>query len=776
MDGTKRVIGSSPVRVDAVEKVTGAAMYTNDFKPARLTYGKLVTSPHAYARILSIDTSEAEAYPGVVGVITGKDAPDMRVGGYFMDRHVLCKEYVRYIGDYVACVVAETEDIARYAVTLVKVEYEVLKPVFDPEESFRKDCDVMIHKDLYTYGDVDCAPESPGGGYDLERPNQYVFGARNVGDIDKAFEEADLVVENKYRFPRVSHCCMEPHASTVIPEADGGITVYASDQDGSFSQLEVAGVVNLPPSKVHFNIPYLGGGFGGKSGVSLTPIAAIAALKFRRPVSLVQSREENFNSGDPRASGVLYLKDAWKKDGTLIGRQIRCIINGGAYSTHNAVMILAIPFGAIGTYKCPNFDVKAFGVYTNTPPTGPFRSLGSEFGVFAIERNLDIAAKKLGIDRGELRMKNVLVNGDIDAIGQTTRNNQSKLALEHTLEKINLSERRPPEGPWLFGKGISLGNKFTFFGPTGTCCTCKVNPDGNIEIRVFHVEMGQGALTVDAMAAAEEFHTTVDRVRVVYCKSDICPFDMGTYCSRGTFLNGNAAILACRDAKKKIFEIASKKMNVPADALEVEDGEVYEKANPENRMPFEGLFGFGGWLEDGSELLGLGTYSHPSGFDPDCKDPVVFYSYGSWGVEVAVNKETGEVRLLSLDGAYDGGTIVNVKAAEGQIEGAFSMGLGQAVYEEVLFNEQGRIINGNYRDYKIPTFMDGPRNKDLRFVFVGEPDEEGPNGAKGIGEVSLTPVMPAVANAINDALGAELTELPLSRERVLRAIRAAEHS
>lgn len=765
------VIGTSPARVDAVDKVTGSAKYTSDFKPVNLTYGKLVTSPYAYARILSIDTSEAEKLPGVVGIITGKDVPDIRLGGYFMDRHILCKEYVRYVGDFVACVAAETEDIAKKAASLVKVEYEVLDAVFDPEESFRSDCPVMIHKDLYSYGEIDVAPESPGGGFDTSRPNQYVYGGRNIGDVEKAFEEADLIVENKYRLPRVSHCCMEPHATLVVPEADGSITVYASDQDGSLSQLEVAGAVGLDPSRVHFHIPYVGGGFGAKSGLSITPVAATLAMKIGRPVSLTQTREENFNSGDPRAAGVVYLKDGWKKDGTLIARKIRAYISGGAYSTHNAVMILAIPFGAVGSYKTPNFDCKSYGVYTNTPPTGPYRSLGSEYMVFAVERNMDIAARKLGMDRGELRLKNVLENGDIDAIGQTTSNNQSKRALLHALEKVKLNERRPPEGPWVFGKGVSLGNKFTFFGPTGTCCTCKVYPDGYIEIRIFHVEMGQGALTVDAMAAAEEFHTTTDKIRVVFCNSDICPFDMGTYCSRGTFLNGNAVIEACNDAKQQIFQIASKKMGIDPEKLDVRDGFVYENGNEENKIPFSDLYGFGGWLEEKSELIGRGTYSHPSGFDPECKNPVVFYSYGSWGIEVAVNTETGEVKLLNLDGAYDGGRIINVKAAEGQIEGAFSMGLGQALYEQVLFNDEGRIINGNYRDYKIPTFMDGPRNKDLRFEFVGEPDEEGPHGAKGMGEVSLTPVMPAVANAINDALGVEIMEMPITREKILAAIK-----
>lgn len=776
-----KVIGSSPFRQDAVEKVTGKAMYSADYHPAELAYAKLLLSPYAHARILSIDTSEAERLPGVLGILTGKDVTDERLGGYYQDRHALCNEYVRYVGDFVAFVAAQTEDIAQAAVNLIKVEYEVLPHVMDVEEAYRADCPVVVHKDFDTYkvkgespiqkeGEFSTGDGGAVGIVDREHKNQNVCTEINYGDVEQGFAQADLIVENRYVLPRASHCCMEPNATTVVPDADGGITVYTTEQAKMLAELDLSVALGLAPSQIRFNIPYLGGAFGGKSGNPYTRLVAQMALKLQRPVHFVETREENFVSGSPRASAVVYLKDGYQEDGTLVARTVDLFVNIGAYASE-AVMVIGALYGGTGSYRVPNLRLTSHGVYTNTPPTGPYRSLGAELLVFAIERNTDIAAKKLGIDVGTIRLKNVLVDGDEDGLGQITYCNRTREALERSIESIKLDERRPPEGPWVFGKGVSVGNKFTNFGPTGTGAICRILPDGTIELKNSHIEMGQGAATVDAMAVAETFHTTTDRIRVLQCRSD-CPYDEGTYCSRGTFLHGNAGILAAEDAKRQVFEIASRIMQLPAEALDTENCEVYEKANPENRIPFFMLYQFGGWLTEGAEIIGKATYSHPLGFT--CvgeRDLVVYYSYGAWGIEVAVNRETGEVRLMNLEGNYDGGRIVNLKAAEAQIEGSFSMGLGQAVYEEELFNMEGRVINANYRDYKIPTFMDGPRNADLRYEFVGQPHKDGPYGAKGLGEVAMTPVMPAVANAINDALGVELLELPLSRERIYQAVR-----
>lgn len=761
------MIGTSPARIDAAKKVTGTAQYAGDFKPAGMCYAKILTSPYASAEILSIDTSKAEKLPGVIYVMTGKDVPEQRYGDYMLDRHILCKKLVRYVGDFVACVVALTEDIAWAGCNLIDVEYKVLPHVIDETEAYKKDA-VLVHPDVESYGPF-MVPDEGVTGLDDERKNS--FGSIHVGNGGsiEALKDADVIVENTFRLPRASHCTMEPHSCVCVPDVDGGMTIYASEQAYAFCKDSICDVLGIGPSKLHFFTPYLGGGFGGKTGIQITKIAALAAKNCGRPVSLIQTREENFVSGIPRSSGTVYIKDGYSKDGKLLARNMELIINGGGYACEAAVAMGSVK-GALGNYYCPHLDVTAHDVYTHTGPTGPYRGLGAEFTVFAIERNMDIAAKKLGLTPVEIRRINALRDGDIDGLGQVNHSLGSLESLEKVAEKLNLSERRPPEGPWVFGKGLALGNKFTNFGMTHTGSICKIYEDGCIELRTSHVEMGQGGHTVDAMCAAEVFHCDLSKVKVTYCDSFNTPYDMGTFCSRGTFLHGNASILSARDAKSKLLKIASEKMGIPADKLETENGEIYEIANPENRVPFMACFNWGGYVDETSELLGIANYAHPLAWENPDHAYIVFYSYGAWGIEVAVNTETGEVRLLNLDGCYDGGKILNMNAARAQIDGSFSMGYGQAVFEEEQFNADGRVINPSFRDYRIPTFLDGPRNKDLRFSFVDSVQEDGPFGAKGLGEVGMVPVMPAVANAINDAVGVDLNDLPITRERVLAAL------
>lgn len=771
MNASTTIIGTSPQRTDALEKVTGAAMYSGDFKPDRMAYGKILGSPYAHARILRIDTSEAEKIPGVIGILTGQDVPETRTGGYIRDRHILCKKYVRYVGDYVALAVAVSESAASEAVKKIHVEYEELPAVLSEMEAFSKKPKVKVHENVMDY-----APTGFQGvdevGLDPDYPNQFVSFFQPVGDVEQGFAESDVIVENTYKIPFVSHCTLETHQCVVIPEADGGLTVYASEQTGTTAKYDLAADLGMDSSKIHMHIPYLGGGFGGKTGISVTAVAAVAALKLGVPVRIAQTREENFVSGGLRSAATLWIKDGYKKDGTLHARHIRAICNGGAYSTHSLIMILCSGEGAVGNYRVPNFMLENRGIYTNTPPGAPYRALGSEYMVFAIERNTDIAADRLGIDRGELRLKNLLRDGDIDCDGREVYNNGSFECMKTVLERIHLNEKKAPDGPWLYGKGVSIGNKFVGVeDPNGTGAICKIEDDGTATLYVSHVELGQGALTVDAMTAAETLGLTADKIHVVYGNSDTCPHDQGTFCSRGTFVNGNAAIMAAQDAKRQMFQIAQETLKVTPEEMDTKDGFIFEKANPENKIPFSALFFENGSVPEGGFLMGRATWRHPDAFASFDSGVPMTYSIGSWGVEVAVNQETGEIRLVDLQGCYDPGHVINQKACEGQIEGAFSMGLGQAIYEECLFNDQNKNINPNFRDYRIPTFMDGPRNDALHFTFLENPNRHGPFGAKGIGEVAMIPVMPAIANAVRDAIGAELFQLPFSRERVLAAIK-----
>lgn len=768
-------IGKNVIRKDAYDKATGKAMFSADFHERGMLYGKLLGSEYAHAVIKSIDTSEAEAIEGVVCIITGKDVPDERTDGYIHDRHILVKKIARYIGDPIAAVAAVTEAAAEAAVAAIKVDYEVLPHILDPVEAREINCPVVIHEGLPEYDNIEF--QGVWSSLDPERPNQFIHRKiRHGGDIDEALKEADVIIEGEYTFPRASHCCIEPHVAMARPESDGGVTIYACEQGGGFQRYAYAEALGLESSKCHLVVPYIGGGFGGKVGVPVAPIAAMLALKAHRPVRIEMSREEAFVSGNPRSPGIVKVTDGFRKDGTLVARKIHEVINSGAYSTHTTVLISAGVYGATGTYRTPNLHIDAYGVYTNTPPTGPYRSLGSEMLCFAIECNMDKAASALGLSQVEIRRRNVLVDGDEDGIGQITENNGTMACLDKVAEYLGGKELPENEGPWVYGRGFSVGNKFTSYWDTGTVAGCKVCDDGTIEIRNFHIEMGQGSVTVDAQVAAEEFKIPVDRVKVVFADSTVTPYDEGTYCSRGTYINGLAIRKACQAAKKQMFEVASEIMNLPPYELDTANGLVFERANPDNFIPFFQLYEYGGYLRKGGEIYGLDTYLMT--FDEDdpetgqSKDVVTFYSYGALGFDVGVNVETGEVKILNSAGWYDMGTPINPILVDVQLYGAMCMGLGQAIFEETLYNDQGKIINGNFRDYKIPTSLDCPRNDQLvGGIAPAIPHRTGPYGAKGIGEVSLVPVMPAIANAIRQALNIDITQIPMTREKILAAIK-----
>jgi CO/xanthine dehydrogenase Mo-binding subunit len=771
------IVGKSVVRKDAYDKATGRAKYSADFHPEGMLYGKLFTSTIAHGYIKKLDVSKAEALPGVIAVLTGADCSDERTDGYIHDRHILCKHKVRYIGDGVAAVAALTPEIAAAACNLIEVEYEELPHVLDPMEARAKDCPIVIHPDLPSYHNIEW--QGVWSSLDAERPNQFIHRKIVHGDVEKGFEEADFIYEGTYTLPRAAHCCLEPHAVVAKPESNGELTVWASEQGGCFQKYGIAEAMGITPSKIHLIVPYLGGGFGGKVGIMYTPICCMLALKAGRPVKMEMTREEVFVNGDPRCPGYVVIKDGFKKDGTLVARQIEETINSGAYSTHTTVFVSAGIYGATGTYKCPNLKIDAYGVYTNTPCTGPYRSLGSEILVFAIESQMDAVAEELGIDRIELRRKNILRDGDEDSIGQITYNNGTEACLDKAVAFLDFNGPvRAPEGPWVFGRGISIGNKFTAYWDTGTVAGCKVHDDGTIEIRTFHVELGQGAHTVLAQIAAEEFQTDFENIKVVFCDTALCPYDEGTYCSRGTYINGNAVMLACRDAKRQLFEAASDVMGIAADKLGTKDGMVYELDNPDNAIPFFNIYEYGGYLKKGGEIYGLDTYL--TTFDEDdretgqSKDVITFYSYGALAFEVGINKETGEVKVMKSGGWYDMGYPLNPKLVELQLEGAMVMGIGQALYEEMLFNDDGKNINPNFRDYRIPTMLDVPFNDQIDGGFAGSPHRDGPYGAKGIGEVALVPVMPAISNAIHEALGIKIKEIPLTRERILAAVKELE--
>ena len=765
------VIGKSVPRVDALEKVTGKAQYSVDLTLPGMLYGKVLRSPYPHARIVRIDTSGAENLAKVRGVVTGKDAPEERVG-WIRDRHILARETVRFIGEAVAAVAADSIEAAEEALELIKVDYEELPAVFDAEEAMKLHAPVVVHPDLFKYTRTPLP--YPLYRFEPERPNVYIHRPIRKGDTQKGFEESDLIFENRFSAPMMQHSCLELHNALAVPEPDGGLTVYDSTHVMHAHKADLCRLFRLPPSKVRVVSLYIGGCFGGKAGMIVPAITSLLALKTRRPVKLVLSRDEVFLDGTSRESMTIYIKDGVRKDGTLLAREIRMILNAGAYSGTTTLVAKNATFGAVGTYRVPNFKLDSYAVATNTPATGAFRGFGSTEVLWAIESQMDMIAEELGIDPLEIRSRNILKEGEEDVCGMKTHSIGARECLEKVAEWIEW-DREPlkEEGPWKRGKGIAIGNKYTM-PATRSVVNVKVHPDAAIEVRHSAHEVGQGCNTVFAQMAAEEFGMSVDKVRMVFTDTAVTPFDAGTVSSRSTFHTGNALRLACQNVKRQIFGIASEKLKVSPEDLDLREGVVYVKGG-DKTMKVSDLFSPIGFLLKGGELTGSGTYTGPlEGEDADTgqgKRPVTSYAHGANAVEVMVNVETGQVRVVRNGTCFDMGQPINPKLCEGQMEGGLGMGIGGALYEEMVLSN-GEVVNPNLMDYKCPSSLDVPACGDVKSMIAAVPHQEGPYGAKGFSEGGLVAVAPAIANAIFDATGVRIRDLPITKEKVLKMLRS----
>jgi len=768
-----KVVGKDIQRVDALEKVRGKAKFCSDFIIPGMLYGMVLRSPHPHAKIISIDTCESEKVPGVRAVVTGRDAPDRRNGLMLMDQYVLCKDnIVRSVGEAVAAVAADSIESAEDALKLIDVHYEKLPAVFDPEEAMKKDPPIIIHPGLPQYTFVGIRLK-----LDPEMPNVcYHFKIRE-GNIEKGWQEADLIIENRFSVARIQHCQLETNRADAWIEADGTVVVRSPLQTPASCARELASLFGFPLSKVRVMTPYVGGGFGGKSGpCTIEPIAMLLAMKSGKPVRLVLSREEQFIDSRQRIGVITYIRDGVKRDGTLIAREMKVIVDSGRHAGSALLPTRNLAFGAVGTYRVPNFKLDSYTVYTSNPVTGAYRGFGSPEVTWAIEQQMDMIAEKLGIDAVQLRKKNILREGERDVCGQITYGIGVKECLDRVTEWIEWNKKSEEvEGPWRKGKGIAIGNKYTM-GGFSSAATVKVYPDGLVEVRHGASEMGQGLNTVVAQIAAEEFGVSVNRVRVRWGDTFLCPYDLGGVSSRLTFHTGNAVRRACQDAKRQLFEIASGILRVNIADLETKAGNIYVVGLPNRRLKITDLFNWEGVPIKGGEILGTGSYHGPAvAEDPETGQSermVVYYAHMAVAVEVAVNVETGEVKILRITGAVDP-TPINPKMVEGQIEGGMAQAIGSAIWEEIVLNE-GVVVNPNFMDYKIPTSLDLPSNKNTKTMIVPLPHAEGPFGAKGVGELTMVPVAPAIANAVYNAVGIRIMDLPISRQKVLDAIRGGK--
>lgn len=773
MEKEYSAIGKRTPQVDGIEKVTGRAKFTVDIMLPYMLHGKIKRSPYPHAKIKSIDTSKAEMLLGVRAVVTGMDFPPRKLPGSIYDEYPVARDRVRYVGEPVAAVAAETLEIAEEAVELIEVEYEELPAVFDPEEAIKPDPPVIVHEEWDGYEKL-----IPLGKMDVKRPNVFNLYKIRSGDVEKGFQESDLVVEKRYSSAYIQHATLEPHASVAQVEPDGRITVWTSVASTYIIRSQICDYLDLPSHKVRVIIPHVGGAFGGKSDIRAEHFCIVLSQKTKRPVKIVFTRAEEFSAAVVRGPFITDIKEGVTKEGKILAREVTSIFQGGAYSE---IAFFKPAFGSnviVGSYKIPNLKSDVYGVYTNHPVSGAYRAFGCPELAWAIENHMDVVAEKLGMDPVEFRLKNVIEEGDKNAAGETMHSVGAKESLLKTAEAINWDGKPKSDesGPWRRGKGIALGSKYSF-GPVAACAIVKVHHDA-IELRTSAVDLGQGSNTALALIVAEEFGISANEVILTLTDTAITPVDFLAGSSMQTYNSGNAVRLACLDAKRQLFEKAAEELGVAPDKLETKNYKIFVKDSPDKSMDISDLFAYllfaGPYQSEGAEILGKGTFHQPvSDYDPNTgqgERRVSFYSHGAQAAEVEVNVETGKVRVVKFVGAMGMGKAINPMGVEGQMQGGAHMGISNVLYEHLVI-DNGQVLNPNFMDYKLANILEMPHLKDIQSIIVEAPHRDGPYGAKGVGEIVLVPTAPAIANAIYNAVGVRIKDMPITSEKILKALK-----
>jgi 4-hydroxybenzoyl-CoA reductase alpha subunit len=752
----KRIIGRRQPYVEGVLKATGAARFTDDIFPANLAYAKILRSPHPHARILNIDTSRARNLAGVKGVITGKDTLGKKFGvprypGAHPDQQGLATDRVRYIGDEVAAVAAVDEDTAEEALSLISVDYEPLPAVFDPLEAMKPGAP-RLH---------DHAPD-----------NVSVKQLWQFGDLERAFAESDHVREDDFFSGPVQHCAIEPHACVAEYDLSGKLTLWATTAGPFVCRAQLASVMGMSESGVRIISPFLGGHFGSKSMLfSLYFCASLLSKKIRRPVKIALTREEVFSTTLKRHPYSIRLKTGMKRDGTLMGCDCRVIADGGAYISTGAIALLLSGSFLIATYRLPNVRYEAYRVYTNKSISGAMRGFGAPQIRFAAEAQIDLFCRELGLDPVDVRLKNALQKGDVPPNKFVINSCGLSECIEKVAEASGFTEKwgKLPEGRGI-GMGCSAyisGHGMPLLAPSGAIV--KVNEDGGVTLITGVSNVGQGSDTALAQVAAEELGIALEDVRVVSGDTEICPVHAGSYSSRGTLWGGNAVKTAAADAKRQLLEVVADKFEISVEDLEVGDRKIWAKGSPKTAISFADAV-VASMLGKGNPIIGRGFYkSDTTNMNPLTGEGNLSpaYSFGAQVAEVDVDRQTGKVRILKMYLAHDCGVTVNPMAVEGQLDGSVQMGQGQALTEELVYADGGQQLNSNFLDYRMPTALDAPKTE-LEPVDIF--DTSTPLGAKEAGEGTVVSTVPAIVNAVHDAIGVMITDLPITPEKILGAI------
>ncbi|RUQ31140.1 xanthine dehydrogenase family protein molybdopterin-binding subunit [Peribacillus cavernae] len=759
-----------------MSKVTGQTEYVMNMEMPGMLHVKLLRSTIPHGLIKHIDVSAAEQIPGVIRVVTGEDLKSMDINPYygpaFRDQPVLAIDKVRYVGDPVAAVIAEDSKIAEDAVNYIDVEYKELEPVFDVLEAAQPGAPV-IHEVIRPAGSfADLKNLLP-----KENSNICIHYKLRHGDMKKGFEQADHIFEDTFTTPAAVHLPMEQHVAIAYAEPDGRMNIWTANQSPSFVRSEVAHVLKMPESRLRVRVPYLGGGFGTKLYVKIEALVAVLALIVKKPVKLALTMDEVFITLTKHGT-VFKMKTGITNDGRIIARHCEVYWDGGAYADIGPRITQKSGFTAAGPYDIPNVHIDSYNVYTNKAPAGAFRGFGVPQLVWAYESQMDIIAEKMGWDPLNFRRKQVLTEGKIHATGQKI----VSVGLDKIIEELNTSigweeffKQKQSNGIVKHGskiraKGVAIGLK-AVLTPSISGAIVTLFADGSASVYCSTVDMGQGSDTIMGQIAAEVLGLPREKVHVVHPDTDVTPYDTITAASRSTFYMGNAIYKAAEEVKNKIFESAAEFFDVKPEHLALQDEKVIVVEKPELSMTLGEVVKEIFHMPAGS-IIGQNVYeSHYQSPDPETgqsEDIAIFWFPGGTAVEIEVDTETGKIDVLQLISVGDVGKAINPFNVHQQLYGASIMQLGQALFEECIF-DYGQMINANMADYKVPTFKDLPAKTET--IIVEVPHPEGPFGAKGVGETASFAVQPAIANALYQATGVRVKDMPLTPERVLQALK-----
>jgi CO/xanthine dehydrogenase Mo-binding subunit len=733
-----QVIGKPTPRVEGADKVTGRARYAADVSLPGMVWGKTLRSPYSHARIVRIDTTAARRMRGVHAVITGADTRDGGLWGRGVrDAPVLAYDRVRYYGERVAAVAADDRDIAEHALSRIEVEYEEWPAVFDPFAALA-DGAPILHPEFNSYYGFKLKHDTPSNVHHRTRLDR--------GDLSQGFADADVIVEHTYVTQRQSQGYLEPHALLVqIDPRDNRVHVWHCNKVPHFTRSILAATAGIAEDRIVFHPTLIGGDFGGKGNSRLTPICYYLAKASARPVRMISDYVEEFLAGNPRHHVVIQLKTGVNRDGTLVAHHVNYIVNSGAYAAFKPYGAIAGANEAAGPYRIPNCRIESVYVYTNNLPGGFVRAPGEPEGVFAIESHLDEIARQLGIDPGEFRRKNLIVDGEETAFGERLEHVRARDTLEAALLGSAYASPKPPR----VGRGMAMGERATG-GGEGTA-EITLHADGQVVVGTPIFDQGTGTYTTLAQIASEQLGLPLDQIRVEAWDTDAVPSDSGITGSHGTNVNSLAAHEAAEVVKQRLIDLAASQLDWSTDVLDYADGHV-RRRDTQQATSWTDVVALAGQPVSGRAHV-TAPRSHTTSFVAQV-------------AEVSVDLETGEVDLLKFTTAHDTGTVINPIGHQGQINGAFMSGLGYAMMEEVKV-EDGRVTTLSFADYKMPTINDIPP---LETILLESDQGVGPYGLRGIGEVPCVPVAAAIANAVEDAVGIRIRDLPVTAQKVYRAL------